>query len=46
MGHVAHMENNKNAYSVSVGKLKDRNHWDHSGILKCAFKETGRGNMD
>jgi len=46
MGHVAHMVKNKNAYRVFVGNLKERNHLHHVGVLKRAFKETGRCNMD
>jgi hypothetical protein len=46
MGHVAHMENNTNAYRISVRKLKERNCWDHADVLKCTLKKTGRGNMD
>jgi len=46
MGHVAHMVKNKNAYRVFVGNLKERNHLDHVSVLKHAFKETGRCNMD
>jgi len=46
MGHVAHMVKNKNAYRVFVGNLKERNHLDHVGALKRAFKETRSSNMD
>jgi hypothetical protein len=46
MGHVVYMVKNKNAYRVFVGYLKERNHMDHVGILKCTIKETGRGNMN
>jgi hypothetical protein len=46
MGHVARIVKNKNAYRVSVGNLKERNHLAQIGVLKHAFKETGRCNMD
>jgi len=46
MGHVAHMVKNKNAYSVFLGNLKERNNLDQVGVLKCTFKETDRCNMD